>query len=194
MLHFKAHLGLLLIALPIAVLLIPAKTPIGGAPGIAVLLHLWTGVAPGVLLFLINLACFLFATVTVGWSFGFRAMYAAIVLSVVVELTHRLLPVYSIDQAVLQWVAQFFASLLMGLGLFWAIQTNYAPAGTAALAASFEKLWHFRVVRVLWGIDFGISIVTGFSLGLETGIRTFFGACVMYSIMLMASRRTPLRG
>lgn len=194
MLHLKAHIGFLLMALPVALLLIPAHTPIGGAPGIAVLLHLLTGFPAGVLLFLINFACFLFAMVALGRSFGFRAIYAACFLSMVVEVARRLAPGYTIDQPIFQWIAQGFASLLMGFGLFWAIEAGYAPAGTTALAETLSRIWNFPVVWILWGIDLGVSIAAGFFLNPGAGLRTFFGACVMYVTMINIERfKTPKR-
>lgn len=180
----KGHFGLLLIALPIPLLLIPSATPIGGAPGLSVLLHLLTGFSPGGLLFGINLACFLFAGLVMGWSFGARTLYAAFFLSAAVEATHRLAPHYLIADEGQQWLAQAAASALIGVGLFLAFEENYAPAGTAALAASFKKLWGWPVIYSLWGIDFFISLASALRLNPITGLRTFFGACVMYLVML----------
>lgn len=189
----KAHLGLLLIAVPIPLLLIPAATPIGGAPGLSVLLHLLTGFAPGLLLLGINLACFLFASFVLGWRSGAKTLYAAFFLSAAVEVTHRLAPHYAIADPAMQWLAQAAASVLLGLGLAMAMEEGFAPAGTAALAASFQKLWRWPVVASLWGMDFGISAGTALAMNFLAGLRTFFGACVMYLVMLIYKKYVGTR-
>lgn len=179
----KANVGLLLIALPIPLLLIPARTPIGGAPGIATLVHLLSGASPGFVILIFNLFCFLLAGFFCGWKFGGQTLYAACFLSLVIEMAHRLFPAYALLMPWQQWGAQTVASILMGWGLWWAIQTGFAPAGTAALATIFKKLWHWPIIYSLWGMDFGISVATGMTMGMMTGVRTFFGACVMYLTM-----------
>lgn len=189
----QAHIGLLLIAVPIPLLLIPAATPIGGAPGLSVLLHLLTGLAPGLLLFLINLACFIFASCILGWRRGAKTLYAAFFLSAAVEATHRLAPHYVIGEPAMQWAAQAAASILLGIGLFMAMREEYAPAGTAALAASFEKLWRWPVIYSLWGMDFAISAGAALAIDTLTGLRTFFGACVMYLTMLVCRKYVGAR-
>lgn len=186
----KGHAGLFLIALAVSALLIPSATPIGGAPGLGVLLHLLTGFPPGMIILVINLFCCLFACLVQGWSYGMKTLYAAFFLSISIDLLHWLLPKYHIAGSFLPWGAQSIASLAVGLGLWWAITSDYAPAGTAALATGFQKLRGWPVIYSLWSIDLGISLGAAACINVQTGIRTFFGACVMYFLMLFLKGRS----
>lgn len=179
----KGHIGLFLIGAPVALLLIPVKTPSGGAAGLGVLLHLLTGLPPGMMIFAITLFCFLSAGFVLGWKVGIKTLYAQFFLSATVDFLHTLLPHFEILTPWMQWGGQALANIVMGLGLWWAMEAGFPPAGTAALSSIFKKLWGWPVIYSMWVIDIGISLGAGFAMDLSTGLRTFFGACVMYSTM-----------
>lgn len=187
------HGGLILLAAPISTLLIPAKTAIGGAPGLGVLIHLITGISPGTIIFSINIFCFLLAGKVLGWRAGFKTLYAALFLGFFVEGLYRLLPHYQIANFWISWLTQTIASLLMGLGLWISVRAGYAPAGTTALAAVLEKKWGWPLIYSLWVMDLGISLGCFYAISLKSGVQTFYGASIMYLTMTQLGRYSKAR-
>lgn len=176
-----AHIGLLLLALPIPLLLFPSKTPIGGVPGLAALLFFLTGWSPGLITLVLFLLCFLLAQVTLGSKRTLQSIYASTLLSLLVEGIYRLCPLTPVEHPYLAWPMQTLAAGLMGIGLLLTVKADYPPAGTAVLSVILSKFTPLGVLFWLIVFDLAIALATAIWMDWLTAARTLFGIVLMYA-------------
>lgn len=183
-----AHIGLLLVAAPIPLLLFPCKTPVGGVPGLASLLFFCTGWPPGIIMLALNLATLALAAATIGIRHSGRSLYAALVLALVVEGLYRVFPLPIVAGGPWPWVMQTIAAIMMGAGLATAVAAGYAPAGTAILSVILNRYTGIRTVIWMTAMDVAIAAATTIWINAFTGVRTLVGIGLMYGAYALIER------
>lgn len=126
--------GALFVALSI-VLLRHAGLLTGGTAGIALLVHYSTGVAFGLIYFLISVPFYLFALHVMGWEFTIKTFCTVALLSLYTELLPRLIVIDSLDPL----FAAIMGGLLAGAGLLMVIRHNASLGGIGIIALLLQR-------------------------------------------------------
>lgn len=167
-------LGATLLALNIALLLVPNKIVAGGATGIATIMYYTLGTQVGTVVLLINIPLFIAG---VRWGggmrFAVRTIYATVLMSVLADVftgwTAYLPPINDPLLYVL------YGGLLDGIGMGLVFRGQGTTGGTDVVA---RLLHHWK------GIPFGTTLLIVNSVVL-IGAAIFFGlAAAMYALIL----------
>lgn len=153
--------GALLAALGLNLFLAPLDIVSGGASGIAVLVHSFTGFPMGTLILLINIPLFAIGAWILGGGFGIRSLYGTAVFSLLIDMT-TFLP--SATENLL--MAAIFGGTLFGLGFGMIFLSGATSGGTDILAALLHRL--------IPGIDVGKWIFVIDTVIISAG-ACFFG-------------------
>jgi uncharacterized membrane-anchored protein YitT (DUF2179 family) len=167
-------IGAALLALNIALLLVPNKIVSGGATGIATILYYVLGTPVGTMVLILNIPLFIAG---VKWGggmrFAVRTIYATVVMSVLADLfAVWLADVPPITEPLL---FVLYGGLLDGLGMGLVFRGQGTTGGTDVVA---RLLHHWK------GVPFGTTILVANSIVL-IGAAAFFGLeAALYALIL----------
>lgn len=154
----KITLGSLFLASGMAYFLIPAQITTGGSPGIAILLHFFTGLSTGLLMMMINIPLLALGARYMGPSFSLRSVYAIILSSLLVDYLPVVYNTQLTDSLLLSTI---YGGLLIGLGVGLILSGNASAGGSTVIARIASGLWAFRPAHVILIIDVLIILATG---------------------------------
>ncbi len=160
---WKISVGLVLIALGLNLFLIPNKIAAGGVSGVGVILFHLFGIPVGTTMLVLNLVLFLVAFKIIGKTFGARSIVATILLSVLVDFLHYVIPLEPFTNDLL--IAVIFGNLLSGIGMAIVFNQSASTGGTDILAKVLNKYTAIEIGRSLMIVDFGIGVAAGVLLG-----------------------------
>lgn len=126
--------GALIAALGLNLFLAPHDIVSGGASGVAILVHSFTGFPMGTLILLINIPLFLLGVWFLGGGFGLKSLYGTVMFSVFIDVT-AFLP--SLTENIL--MAALFGGSLFGIGFGMLFLAGATSGGTDILAALGHK-------------------------------------------------------
>ena len=166
--------GAALLALNIALLLVPNKIVSGGATGIATILHYVLGTQVGTMVLIINIPLFI---VGVKWGggmrFAVRTVYATVLMSVLADLfTVWLQGVPPIKDPLL---FVLYGGLLDGLGMGLVFRGQGTTGGTDVVA---RLLHHWK------GIPFGTTLLVVNGVVLIGAAAVFGLEAALYALIL----------
>jgi uncharacterized membrane-anchored protein YitT (DUF2179 family) len=167
-------LGAGLLALNIALLLVPNKIVSGGATGIATLLYYTLGTSVGTMVLIINIPLFIAG---VKWGggmrFAVRTVYATVVMSLLTDLcTPWAATLPPIDDPLL---FVLYGGLIDGIGMGLVFRGQGTTGGTDVVA---RLLHHWK------GIPFGTTILVVNSVVLIGAAAVFGLEAAMYALIL----------
>ena len=180
--YVQLTIGAALLALNIALLLVPNKIVSGGATGIATILHYVLGTQVGTMVLIINIPLFIAG---IKWGggmrFAIRTVYATVIMSVLADLfTVWLMPLPPIKEPLL---FVLYGGLLDGLGMGLVFRGQGTTGGTDVVARLFH---HWKgipfstTILVVNGIVLiGAAAVFGLEAALYALILTFVAARVV---------------
>ncbi len=180
--YVQLTVGAALLALNIALLLVPNKIVSGGATGLATILHYVIGTQVGTLVLIINIPLFIAG---VKWGggmrFAIRTIYATVIMSVLADLfAVWLKPLPPITEPLL---FVLYGGLLDGLGMGLVFRGQGTTGGTDVVA---RLLHHWKgipfstTILVVNGIVLiGAAAVFGLEAALYALILTFVAARVV---------------
>lgn len=128
----------------------------GGTAGIAFLLHYATGVAFGVIFFLINLPFYYLALKRFGLTFTLKTFTAVTLTSLLTEALPRYIDLADIDPL----IAALFGGLLVGTGMLALFRHQASLGGFGILALFLQDRFGWRAGLVQLGFD---AVVLAFS-------------------------------
>jgi uncharacterized membrane-anchored protein YitT (DUF2179 family) len=167
-------LGAGLLALNIALLLVPNKIVSGGATGIATLLYYTLGTSVGTMVLIINIPLFMAG---VKWGggmrFAVRTIYATVVMSLLTDLfTPWAATLPRIDDPLL---FVLYGGLIDGIGMGLVFRGQGTTGGTDVVA---RLLHHWK------GIPFGTTLLVVNSVVLIGAAAVFGLEAAMYALIL----------
>jgi uncharacterized membrane-anchored protein YitT (DUF2179 family) len=167
-------LGAGLLALNIALLLVPNKIVSGGATGIATLLYYTLGTQVGTMVLILNIPLFIAG---VKWGggmrFAVRTIYATVVMSLLTDLfTPWAATLPPIDDPLL---FVLYGGLIDGIGMGLVFRGQGTTGGTDVVA---RLLHHWK------GIPFGTTILVVNSIVLIGAAAVFGLEAAMYALIL----------
>ena len=167
-------IGAALLALNIALLLVPNKIVSGGATGIATILYYVLGTQVGTMVLIINIPLFIAG---VKWGggmrFAVRTIYATVIMSVLADLFSVWLKQVPAITDPLLFV--LYGGLLDGLGMGLVFRGQGTTGGTDVVA---RLLHHWK------GIPFGTTILVANSIVLIGAAAVFGLEAALYALIL----------
>lgn len=165
-------LGIVLTAIALEYFFFPNDIAAGGVSGIALVINGVTGWNISIMVFILNIILFILAFVVLGKGFGGKSIYATVMLSVVMEIIERVFsPGILTDN---MFLASFFGSALLAMGLAIVFHQGASTGGTSILAAIISKFTSLGVGTSLLLNDSIICLLAINVFGIDKGLFGFF--------------------
>ena len=169
------NLGLFLVAAGIHFFKVPNHFAIGGTSGIAIVLkYFFENLSVGPLLYIINAVLIVLGFIFVGFKFTSRTIYSSVMLSTMVAVMEKLMPLHTslTGDAMLDLM---FAVFLPGIGTALVFDRGTSTGGTDILAKILNKYMHMNIGMTLLLSDFIITVVAGATFGIRIGLYSILG-------------------
>ncbi|MEO0635727.1 MAG: YitT family protein [Pseudomonadota bacterium] len=142
----------------------------GGVAGMALVASYATGLPVGVLFFCLNLPFYALAIMRMGWPFTLKTFAGVAALSVLVDISPRLISFEMIDPI----AAMVLAGLLLGFGLLALFRHRASLGGVGILALYLQDRFHWRAGLTQLVIDLcilatAVFVVEPYLLALSVG-------------------------
>ena len=182
-------LGLILYSFGFTFFLMPYEIVTGGVAGIAAIVYYATSFPNSYTYFLVNAALLIIGLRILGWKFLIKTIYAIIVLTILLELMRKAVPLTDSGEFVkILGEGQDFMSLVIGcimtgsaLGIVFL--NSGSTGGTDIIAASVNKFHNVSLGTVLIFVDFIIIgscfFIPQFGDMLQRTTMVVFGFCTM---------------
>ncbi len=182
-------LGLILYSFGFTFFLMPYEIVTGGVAGIAAIVYYATSFPNSYTYFLVNAALLIIGLRILGWKFLIKTIYAILVLTILLELMRKAVPLTDSGEFVkILGEGQDFMSLVIGcimtgsaLGIVFL--NNGSTGGTDIIAASVNKFHNVSLGTVLIFVDFIIIgscfFIPQFGDMLQRTTMVVFGFCTM---------------
>lgn len=179
LIYGSMFIGAILQGVAMALFLFPHSIPSGGAAGIALLLHHWTGLSLGFSLWMANAVFLLFAVNYFGYTWTFRTVLSVATTSLTVNFvtSHLLIEPFPLAFSMVA------GSVLFGIGVGLLIRAGSSSGGMVipALMLAYYKNW--SPGKSLMLINFSIFIIT--SLVIDYIIVIYAVICQLLSTRLI---------
>lgn len=137
-------LGCFLTAISIVSFMLPNNIIAGGASGLAIIVYRLTGLSVGLQMLLYNLILFILGFLLLGVSFGFKSIYASLILSLMVELLQKsAFPWF--DASTMQdgyLLVSIYGGVTAGIGMGMVLWRGASTGGTDIVAMIMNKYLH----------------------------------------------------
>ena len=152
----------------------PSGIPMGGVPGISLVLDYLFGAPVGVMNFVLNLPLFALGYRLLGREFFCKTLFSIVVSSLFIDLCGPLLPVYSGDVL----LAALFGGVIMGVGFGMIFRVGGTTGGTDVLSKYFYL--KRSVPLGVTGVIFKTAIITGSAIVYKSLESAMYGIIVSY--------------
>ncbi len=173
--------GSFLYALSITVIIDANMLSAGGVTGISTLVHRFTGIPTGLLVFVINIPIIILGFVKLGKRFIVKTAIATAMVSLSLEITENYLPTYETDNI----LAAIFGGMVMGLGLSFVFMRGGTTGGVDIIAKVINRRFrHLTVGRVLLVMDGAVILITAIVFrNIETALYSVIAMFVSSKVM-----------
>ena len=155
-------LGLVILSLGLELFMVPNRIAAGGVSGIGIVLFHLFGLPVGGSMLALNVILFAAGFRFLGKGFGWRSIYASLMLSVFIDLWHAYLPT-GLFQGDL-FIAVVFGSLMSGAGMGLVFNCGASSGGTDILAKMLNRYASVDIGKSLLVFDFFIGALAGLVL------------------------------
>ncbi len=178
---FMMAIGSFLYALSVTVIIDANMLSAGGVTGISTLIHHFTNLPTGLLLFIINIPILILGFVKLGGKFIVKTALATVLVSISLEITERFIPTYKTDNI----LAAIFGGIIMGLGLSLVFMRGGTTGGVDIIAKVINRRFrHLTVGRVLLTMDGLVILLTAFAYrNIETALYSVIAIFVSSKVM-----------
>lgn len=180
---FALATGVVFVALGVE-LLRRAGLSSGGAPGLAILLHLATGLPFAPVLFAINLPFYAFAFLRMGWRFTLKTFVAVSLLTCAVWGLPQVIRVSHVEP----FAGAIGAGLLTGVGLLILIRHKSSLGGVGIMAVYLQDRFGWRAGKVQMAIDCAILSGAFLQLDVAHALMSILGAVVLNGVLWVNHR------
>lgn len=175
-------LGVIIVAFGIQYFYAPNEIAGGGLSGLALVIsHYVPQLTVGTIIFIGNLILFIISFILVGGDFGFKTIYASVMLSVIMDIMEKVLHSHALTTNMV--LAVIFGTLACSIGLAIAFAINASTGGTDILAKILNKYSTFNIGVSLLLVDLFVVICGGLTFGLDKGIYSL--VCVVANGLLI---------
>jgi len=154
-------LGSLLVAISIALLLVPAKISNGGVSGIAMVMHHLLNLPTGMIMLAFNIPLFLIGIKHLGRRFGVKTILGILISALITDFLAETLKVPAITTEPI--LATFFGGLLLGAGLGLIFKAGGSTGGSDIVGSIIAKYSDISTGQAIMLIDVFIIMGAGFA-------------------------------
>lgn len=158
--------GSALLALSLAVFLIPNKIAAGGLSGLATIIYYWTGWPVGIMTFIMNIPLFFAGIKFLGRSFGPRTIYGMVIFSLFTDILQPIVPVLTRDLL----LATIYGGVVGGIGLGLVFLSKGTTGGTDMIARLINHFTNFSMGRGLLLADGLVVLLAGIFFNPEVAL------------------------
>lgn len=171
---FLLHLGVLLVALGVYFFKFPNHFIMGGVSGLSILLAQVTPLTPGVWTWVLNISLLILGYLALGRSFAFGTAYASLLLSSLILIFERFIPLSAplTDQPLLELA---FAALLPAVGSALLFNLRVSTGGSDVLAMLIHRKSEMNIGYALAAFDFAIAMISFLIFDLKTVLFSIIG-------------------
>ena len=159
--YFLIGLGTLFLAMGLQFFFFPNKIASGGVTGLALVINSLFGFPTGLFVAISNLILFALAFIVISGQFGFKSIYATVLLSFFLSFFEKFYPNYTITKDI--FLATVFGSAICALGITIIYLYEASTGGTSIIARIINKYCHIGYGMSSFIVD---AIVTLVELGL----------------------------
>jgi uncharacterized membrane-anchored protein YitT (DUF2179 family) len=156
----------------------------GSTAGAALLIHHATGIAFGVVFFLLNLPFYWLAYKRMGWQFTLKTFVAVALVSAFSKLTPTWIDISTLNP----FYAAGIGGGLMGVGLLMLFRHRAGLGGINILALYLQDHHGIRAGYFQLGIDFTILVCAFFILPFDKVLLSLAGATILNLIIALNHR------
>lgn len=179
--YLQVALGTLISAISVNTFLIPHHFLSGGVSGIALILHYLFGLPVGLLIALMNIPLFIWASRVLDRDFIFLGAFGMIVFSLGVDATEFLREVRFIDDAML---AAVYGGVLSGFGNGLVFRVENGNAGGADIPGRIvRKQYSLNVGTVLFLINMVIVTIASAFFGIKPAMLTLISMYIAAAVL-----------
>ncbi len=131
--YFVILLGSCIYGVGLTVFLQPSGVPMGGIPGISLVLEYLFGAPIGVMNFVLNIPLFILGYRVLGREFFFTTLFSIVTSSLFIDICGPFLPLYTGDTL----LASLFGGVIMGVGFGMVFRVGGTTGGTDVLSKYF---------------------------------------------------------
>lgn len=154
----------------------------GGTVGVAFLIHYLSGWPMGIIVFTINLPCYIFAVRAMGWAFSIKTFLAVSLLAIYTEVLPALITVHTVTPL----FAAIMGGFMAGISLLMLVRHQASLGGLGVLAIYLQNTRDWRAGKVQMAADclivggallvrdplsVGLSIIGALALNLVIGVN-----------------------
>lgn len=162
-------LGALIVSLAVQLFFVPAKIAPGGVSGIGIVLNsIFPEISVSGFIIVINIILFIIAFKFLGDEFGFKSLYASIMLSGFMWIIENRLNIGRVTKDYM--LSAIIGGVLLGFGLSLVFNQKSSTGGTDIIASIINKYTYLSLGYGMMIIDF-IVVFSGMLLfGIERGL------------------------
>lgn len=171
-------IGLIFVAAGVHFFLVPHNLAVGGISGLAMVVnHYLPFLSIGVIMLIGNVIFFIIGFIFIGKGFGVRTIYSSLMLSGIIALFEKIMPVTEpISSDML--VNLVFGILISALGMAIVFNKGASTGGTDIPAKILNKYFHIDIGKALLIIDFIVTAMAVFAFGATTGMYALLGVLI----------------
>lgn len=172
------NLGVLIMTAGLYFFLVPNNLAVGGASGFAILIN---GIIPsipiGVILLVVNIILFVIGFYFIGKDFGGLTIYSALLMSVLLAIFEKLIP---LEQPISEdlFINLIFGIFIQGLGMGIVLNCGASTGGTDIIGKILEKYTNLSFGNGLILIDGLITLGALFVYGPTLGMYALLGVII----------------
>ncbi|MFP4459765.1 MAG: YitT family protein [Candidatus Zixiibacteriota bacterium] len=153
--------GSIMMAISLALFLIPAKITAGGVSGIATILYHLANFPAGIVMLGLNIPLFLIGLRFLGKNYGIRTVIGIILSSIFTDLLAETFKIPPVTQEPL--LAAIFGGMILGIGLGMIFRAGGSTGGSDILGGIITKYSNMSLGQSIMFIDVFIIAATGFA-------------------------------
>ncbi|NLX83243.1 MAG: YitT family protein [Clostridiales bacterium] len=169
-------LGIVITAIGVYFLKFPNNFSTGGVTGISVIFaHLIPGISATGLANLLNLVLLVLGVVVIGRDFGVKTIYCTLLLTALLFLFERLIPLTQplTDQPFMELM---FSMVLFAVGAALLFNVGASSGGTDIIAMVLKKYTRiYSIGTALLLVDVAATVAAFFVFDIKTGLFSLFG-------------------
>ena len=166
--YFLIGIGTLFLAMGLQFFFFPNKIASGGVTGLALVINSLFGFPTGLFVAISNLILFALAFIVISGHFGFKSIYATVLLSFFLSVFEKYYPNYAITKDI--FLATVFGSAICALGITIIYLYEASTGGTSIIARIINKYCHIGYGMSSFIVDAIVTLLAIFAFGVELGL------------------------
>lgn len=167
--------GIFLTAAALDIFLIPNKLAAGGVSGFSTVLHYLLGVPVGLTMLAFNILLLLIGTKTFGKAYGFKTIYGAVGVSLMVDILYPFLPKVTGDPM----LSALYGGILSGIGMGIVFKHGGNTGGTDIIAQIVQKFTNIPVGKAFLFVDGTVMLTAAAAFGIKLALYGMISVFIM---------------